>query len=383
MGESMVSEALNELTTWVEEFDTHLGHGAYREILWRRAGLSGDCSETMAALDIRASIAAQHLGLWHRARSFAEQWAAATKLHHADGPKVSIVIPTFNRLSTLERAVQSVANQTYQNIELIVVNDAGESVTSTLDRYRDALEIKEIHNPENLYLAGSRNVGIRHSTGIYLNFLDDDDQLYPHHIGHLVYLAETSGLGASQALSLRQVERRDQTHHSGLVPQTFQKFDFPDLYLANVTPVQTVLVQRKLIDQVGHFDESFLACEDWDLWIRVRAVTPVAQSHTYTSWIETRNLPTRMSIAKTASFLGARAKIFSKPVPDGAPVPSVEVRSEQIKALETVSRATYQEVTTQHSLCFGRLGNASGRADVFQSESRKYSSTGQSPGYSH
>lgn len=99
-------------------------------------------------------------------------------------PLVSIVIPTYGRVNMLEKAIESVLEQTYQNIEVIVVNDnKKESIHYSdtmifLEKYRYTEKVIIIADGENCGGSGARNKGIKVSKGKYITFLDDDDYFY-------------------------------------------------------------------------------------------------------------------------------------------------------------------------------------------------------------
>ena len=96
--------------------------------------------------------------------------------------KVSVIIPTYNRAESLKRAIDSVLNQTYKNVEIIVVDDNNPNTTyreenekSIKKYYGENEKVKYIKHPENKNGAAARNTGIRNATGKYITFLDDDD----------------------------------------------------------------------------------------------------------------------------------------------------------------------------------------------------------------
>ncbi|MFN3307300.1 MAG: glycosyltransferase family 2 protein, partial [Candidatus Kapaibacteriota bacterium] len=100
-------------------------------------------------------------------------------------PKVSVIVPTFNRPSMLKNAIQSILNQTLQDFEIIVVNDAGEDVRSVVEFFNDK-RIQYVSHSENKKLAATRNTGIRNARGKYVAYLDDDDVFLPNHLETLV-----------------------------------------------------------------------------------------------------------------------------------------------------------------------------------------------------
>lgn len=99
---------------------------------------------------------------------------------------VSVIIATYRRESVLARAIESVLNQTYGDIEIIVVDDNAdaewnEKVKSIVERFKG---VKYIQNPENKGSGASRNVGIENAEGEYITFLDDDDVYLPEKVEH-------------------------------------------------------------------------------------------------------------------------------------------------------------------------------------------------------
>jgi glycosyltransferase involved in cell wall biosynthesis len=94
------------------------------------------------------------------------------------GPKVSVIIPTYNRPKVIGRAIQSVLNQTYQNFEIIVIDDSPNDETEKVVKGFSDKRIKYIHNKERTNLPRARNQGVRESSedSKYIAFLDDDDE---------------------------------------------------------------------------------------------------------------------------------------------------------------------------------------------------------------
>jgi len=97
-------------------------------------------------------------------------------------PQVSVIIPTFNRAEYLERAIKSVLNQTFNNIEIIIIDDHSEDTTKKKVLDFRSNQIRYYRNSTNLGAPFSRNKGIELSNGEYINFLDDDDILLPNKI---------------------------------------------------------------------------------------------------------------------------------------------------------------------------------------------------------
>ncbi|MCX5701453.1 MAG: glycosyltransferase family A protein [Candidatus Omnitrophica bacterium] len=105
----------------------------------------------------------------------------STKYGKCRQPLVSVIIPTYNRADLLPRAIESVLNQTYQNIELIIVDDCSqdntqEVINNYLNKDKRIISLRNKKNEEQSY---SRNLGIEHSRGVFLAFLDDDCEYLP------------------------------------------------------------------------------------------------------------------------------------------------------------------------------------------------------------
>ena len=94
-------------------------------------------------------------------------------------PQISVVVPTHNRAHLIERAIKSILAQTYQNLEIIILDDRStDNIAEVVAGFGDQ-RIKFVRNKENLGGGGSRNVGIRASKSEYVAFLDDDDEWLP------------------------------------------------------------------------------------------------------------------------------------------------------------------------------------------------------------
>jgi glycosyltransferase involved in cell wall biosynthesis len=91
-------------------------------------------------------------------------------------PKVSVIIPTYNRAEYLGRSIQSVLNQTYQDFELIIVDDGSTDNTRDIVAQFHDKRLNYIRHETNLGVAAARNSGVRAARGIYLAFQDSDDE---------------------------------------------------------------------------------------------------------------------------------------------------------------------------------------------------------------
>lgn len=186
-------------------------------------------------------------------------------------PKVSVIIPTYNRPDRLRTALASLATQTYQDFEIIVVNDAGSDVGSIVAACVDRHRIMTITHDRNRGLAAARNSGLRAAKGTYIAYLDDDDRYLPHHLETLVAYLDRDECRVAYTDAWRVQERQTDAGYVETGRDVPYSYDFKpaDLLVSNYFPVLCVMHDRACLDEVGLFDESLFAHEDWDLWIRM------------------------------------------------------------------------------------------------------------------
>ncbi|HJL77708.1 MAG TPA: glycosyltransferase [Candidatus Marinimicrobia bacterium] len=185
---------------------------------------------------------------------------------------VSVVIPTYNRAHLLQRALDSVFCQTLLPTEVIIVDDGSTDSTASLIETRYS-EVAYIWQP-NGGVSAARNSGIRKASGDWIAFLDSDDEWLPQKLeGQVEVLAEKPGMKLCHTEEIwirngRRVNpRKKHAKHGGWI---FQKC----LELCCISP-SSVMIHRSVFDEVGLFDESLPACEDYDMWLRVTARYPV------------------------------------------------------------------------------------------------------------
>ncbi|MGE3979361.1 MAG: glycosyltransferase [Nitrospira sp.] len=191
-------------------------------------------------------------------------------------PKVSVVVPTYNRPDRLRTALASLAAQTYQDFEVIVVNDAGCDVGSVVAACADRRRITTITHDRNRGLAATRNSGLRAAKGIYIAYLDDDDRYLPNHLETLVGYLDRRECRVAYTDAWRVQERQSDSGYVETGRDVPYSSDFrpTDLLVSNYFPVLCVMHDRACLDDVGLFDESLFAHEDWDLWIRMATRFP-------------------------------------------------------------------------------------------------------------
>lgn len=182
-------------------------------------------------------------------------------------PLVSVIIPNFNHAQYLGDAIRSVLDQSYANVEVIVVDD-GSTDQSRAVAAQFGDRILYLYQT-NRGLSAARNTGIQAARGEYIGLLDADDLYEPHFVSSMLVALQSDPAADGvfcgyqfvdqQNKALPQVEARP-------VP-TEQLYE--TLLDGNFFVPESILVHRHCYTSAGSFDETLRACEDWDMWLRI------------------------------------------------------------------------------------------------------------------
>jgi len=179
-------------------------------------------------------------------------------------PLVSVYIPTKNRHDLLSVAIDSVLQQSYSNIEVLVVDDGSTDDTFTL-LTQLSNKHKNIHifkNELSIGACASRNIAINHAKGEFVTGLDDDDVFLPRRIESLMtayddkYAFVCSSMLWDYGGKQRLIDAKE-----GQITLAQQ--------LSYNEATSQVLVKKERVLSIGGFDEQFVACQDYDLWTRL------------------------------------------------------------------------------------------------------------------
>lgn len=188
------------------------------------------------------------------------------------GPLVSIIIRTCGRPHILQFAVKSALGQTYRPLEIVIIEDgANISEDFISQKYPDAC-IKYASTGRHVGRAQAGNAGMVLASGKYLNFLDDDDILYPNHVEILVNKLECEHGNAAYtaAKECLVIKKKKPPYYAALMK--FVRFRQPYsrllLMQRNYLPIQSVMFSKQLFEAYGGFDITMDQLEDWDLWVR-------------------------------------------------------------------------------------------------------------------
>ena len=185
---------------------------------------------------------------------------------------ISVIIPTYNRKNTLPRAVESVLNQTYRPIEIIVVDDG--STDGTKEWFSEMYPLVHYIYQVNSGVSSARNTGINSARGDWIALLDSDDEWLPDKLKLQVKLLQnnaelrfchTNEIWIRNGVRINQMKK-----HQKYGGNIFKKC----LDICRISPSSS-LFHTSVIKDVGLFDESLDVCEDYDLWLRITAKYPV------------------------------------------------------------------------------------------------------------
>jgi glycosyltransferase involved in cell wall biosynthesis len=187
-------------------------------------------------------------------------------------PNVSVIIPTYNRSDHLRAAILSVLGQTYQDFEVIVVDDASTDDTADMVRNIRDPRVRYVRHSTNRREAETRNTGVRSAIGEYIAFLDDDDEWLPQKLQREVELLEKSPAEVGGVYTGCLNVDRSSGRVRGRVVPTKRGNILEDMAVKNwVGTPSTVLFRRECFARVGLFDESIAFGVDYDMWIRIAA----------------------------------------------------------------------------------------------------------------
>lgn len=179
---------------------------------------------------------------------------------------VSVIIPTYNRSNSLTVSLNSITNQTYKNIELIVIDDNSSDNTKEIINSLEIPNLKFIIHEKNLGAPAARNTGIKNCTGDFIAFMDDDDMWHPEKIerqlNYLIQNPEADAVFCEFKYVLKN------------------KFYYPDKIMfdnnlldlslnRSLGSFSLPLIRKNCIDVTGLIDINLPSCQDWDYWIRL------------------------------------------------------------------------------------------------------------------
>jgi glycosyltransferase involved in cell wall biosynthesis len=240
------------------------------------------------------------------------------------GPAVSIILPTFNRLEFLRPAIDSVFAQTFVDWDLIIADDgSAEQTRAYLRTLMSRPRVKVIWLPHTGNAAAVRNAALREAEGEYIAFLDSDDLWRPTKLERQFAALRSSASCRWSYTGYDRIGETGELIYPGAKPMVPYRGAIFEQLLTLEAEVSTpaVVVERRLLAQVGGFDEEQLLWEDYDLWLRLalhsdidlidEPLTRLRSHEQHYSCAGTRNQETRLRLLKKMHPLAADAHLRS------------------------------------------------------------------------
>lgn len=204
-------------------------------------------------------------------------------------PQVSVIIATYNREHFLFEAIKSVLKQTYQDFELIVIDDGSTDNTKTMIAKFDDSRLYYTYQP-NRGRSNARNSGLRLAKGRYIAFLDSDDLYLPEKL-----VLQVKYLDSNPHVGMIYTSAYCIDHKGNLLSHHYKATASGNIYkkIAFFVPVTitlpTVMVRREILAKAGGFDEKMHRFEDTDLWRRIAKITCIDAINTFTCKLRTHD----------------------------------------------------------------------------------------------
>lgn len=218
---------------------------------------------------------------------------------------VSVIIPTYNRANIIKDAIETVLNQTYQNFEIIVVDDGSTDKTEKVVKSFNDSRIRYIYQPNSGKPSVARNLGINSSKGDFVAFLDSDDLWHPQMLEkHVEVLNANAKLGfTTDWSSYRTFDGKEIFQKICCAENSKEYIKYllltPDKAYAGPS---TCVIRKECFEKSGLFDESMTFCEDWDLFFRLALHFEMHNIHEILTYVRIH----QESISKTNDVVNFR-----------------------------------------------------------------------------
>jgi glycosyltransferase involved in cell wall biosynthesis len=179
--------------------------------------------------------------------------------------KVSFIIPTYNRAHVIRRSLESALDQTYQDFEILIVDDG--STDETFNALAPILQLPRVRYlrlEKNKGSQAARNTGIKNARGDYIAFLDSDDTWVPNKIELQLDALRKKGKDCVVVTGIWKIENGAQTK---FFDRRYEGYVYPELLARDGPGYGCLLVPRAWFTQIGFLDESISAFADWDTCI--------------------------------------------------------------------------------------------------------------------
>lgn len=244
------------------------------------------------------------------------------------GPTASVIIPLYNTEKYIVEAVNSVLHQTYEDFEVVIIDDGSTDRSASLAKSFDDPRVRYIYQ-KNKGIAGARNTGIRNMRGQYAVFLDADDTLLPDKLrSQVAWLDEHPEISVvAGRCIITDAKGKYLVRNSS--PEGM--IELRDILVSGPCPIHCYMLRKSWVDRAGFFDESFVTCEDRDYECRLALLGCTFYRMPMTNWVCTsRKMAGTMTtkpLRQTEQMLRVIDKTFSK---GGVPAELVHLKEKAI-----------------------------------------------------
>jgi len=186
-----------------------------------------------------------------------------------DDEKISVIIPTYNRSHYLKKSINSVLNQKYENIEIIVINDASTDNTQQIIEEFNNNRIIHIKNEKRIGANSSRSIGLRTASGKYIAFLDDDD----YYCDDYKLKNQIDLFNKNKNIGFVGSGYYDQLIKKERMPNIKGKIDKKLLTTFSDIETSTIVIKKSVIQKIGFPDNSFPSEQNHDFFYRASKLT--------------------------------------------------------------------------------------------------------------
>ena len=185
-------------------------------------------------------------------------------------PHVSVIIPTYNRASLLGRSIKSVLSQTFQDFEIIVVDDASVDNTEEVVRIIGDPRILYLKHETNSGGSAARNTGIKAARGDFIAFQDSDDEWLPEKLEKQIKIMADAPPNVGVVYTgFWRIQGDKKEYIPGPEVQVKEGNIHRELLKGNFVTTQVVVVKKECFEKAGMFDETLPRLQDWELFLRI------------------------------------------------------------------------------------------------------------------
>jgi len=212
---------------------------------------------------------------------------------------VSVVIPAFNSEKYISECIDSVLNQTYQNLEIIIIDDGSTDNTVNIVSGYNNDKIRLLHQ-KNSGSGAARNHGIQQASGKWIAFIDADDIWLPEKLEKQL-----------KNCSDKSWSHTDLFFHGGIYPKHTRTteltskhsgFILRNLLVENSIGTSSVIIKKEVLEEFGGFNTDLRALQDWDLWLRVAEKYPICYIDEALVYYRVHSKSTSRNVRKTLPY---------------------------------------------------------------------------------